>query len=90
MLYEKPWGYAAFHVAIGFVAAWVPWVGVVAVAYQFLQWWFQIRVFAWEGEIRSGNSWQHTGVKLTEMMVGFIAGVASRTTWGSGSATPVV
>lgn len=70
MIWEKPWGYTVSHVAIGFVAAWVPWVGMLAIMYQLAQYIFQIRVFAWEGEIRSGNSWQHTGLKLSEMAVG--------------------
>lgn len=82
MLYDRPWGYAAFHVAIGFVAAWIPWMGVLAVLYQLGQWSLDLRVFAWEGEIRAGNSWQHTGMKLGEMFAGYGIGTALQTYGG--------
>lgn len=43
---------------------------MLAVMYQLAQYIFQVRVFAWEGEIRSGNSWQHTALKLSEILAG--------------------
>jgi hypothetical protein len=74
MLYERPHYYAASHIFFGFVAAWVPWVGILAVAYQVLQFVFNVRVFPVEGRILPGNTWQHTGLKLAEMGLGYAVG----------------
>jgi hypothetical protein len=47
---------------------------MLALVYQLGQYAFNIRVFLAEGEIRPGNSWDHTGLKLVEMAVGYFAG----------------
>lgn len=59
----------------GFVAAWIPLVGILAVAYQVLQFAFNVRVFPVEGHILPGNTWQHTGLKLAEMALGYVVGL---------------
>ncbi len=71
MIYERPHYYAASHIFFGFVAAWIPWVGILAVAYQVLQLAFNVRVFPVEGRILPGNTWQHTGLKLFEIGLGY-------------------
>lgn len=74
MIYERPSYYAFVHVMIGFVSVWVPLIGMLSLVYQIGQYAFNIRVFLAEGEIRPGNSWDHTGLKLVEMAVGYFAG----------------
>ena len=74
MLYERPHYYALSHIFFGFAAAWFPWVGILAVAYQVLQLVFNVRVFPVEGRILPGNTWQHTALKLAEMGLGYAIG----------------
>ena len=78
MIYERPHYYAASHIFFGFVAVWFPWVGILAVAYQVLQFVFNVRVFPVEGRILPGNTWQHTGLKLSEMALGYVAALLIR------------
>jgi hypothetical protein len=73
-LYERPRGYALSHFLFGFLAVWFPLVGILALAYQLGQWWFNVRVFPVEGKILPGNSIQHTGLKLFEMGIGYTIG----------------
>ena len=77
-LYERPRYYAASHLLFGFSAVWYPLVGILAVLYQIGQFAFNVRVFPIEGRIEPGNSWEHTGLKLFEMAVGYLAGVLVR------------
>jgi hypothetical protein len=73
-LYERPRHYAVSHMLFGFLAAWFPVIGILAVVYQLGQLFFNVRVFPVEGKVLSGNSVQHTGLKLAEMLVGYIVG----------------
>ena len=73
-LYERPRYYAASHILFGFLAVWYPIVGIVAVLYQLGQFVFNVRVFPVEGRIEPGNSVEHTGLKLFEIAVGYLAG----------------
>jgi hypothetical protein len=77
-LYERPRYYAASHLLFGFIAVWYPLIGLLAVLYQIGQFTFNVRVFPVEGRIEPGNSWQHTGLKLVEMVVGYLAGILLR------------
>jgi hypothetical protein len=74
MIYERPSYYAVVHGMIGFASVWIPLIGILALVYQLGQYVFNVRVFFIEGDIRPGNSWEHTGVKLGEMTVGFCVG----------------
>ena len=73
-LYERPAHYAASHIVLGVVAVWIPLVGGFAVAYQLLQFIFNVRTFPVEGRIQKGNSVAHTGLKLAEMGIGYAIG----------------
>lgn len=64
------------HVVIGFIAAWIPIIGILGVLYQLGQYFLNIRTFPAEMKYESGNSIQHTGLKLAEMLVGYILGKA--------------
>lgn len=78
MLYDRPFYYAITHIVIGFIAAWYPLVGVIGVAYQLFQLFFNIRTFPFELRYELGNSLQHTSLKLLEMLVGYSVGVVVR------------
>lgn len=76
MLYPRPGYYMVSHVAIGFIAAWIPVIGILAVLYQLGQYALNIRTFPVEMKYENGNSLQHTGLKLAEMLGGYILGKA--------------
>jgi hypothetical protein len=76
MLYQRHSIYAVIHILLGFIAAWIPSVGVFTILYQLLQFFFNVRVFPIERTIKPGNSIQHTSLKLAEVMLGYIIGSA--------------
>lgn len=75
MTFARPPIYALTHFGLGFLAAFVPLIGVLAVAYQLTQLYFGVRFFVFEGTYRQGNSVRHTGKKLLEMALGFALGL---------------
>ena len=75
MLYERPTFYAITHILIGFIAVWYPIVGILGVGYQLMQYVLNIRTFPREFQIKKGNSWQHTSLKLAEMALGYGLGL---------------
>jgi hypothetical protein len=75
MLYEKPRIYILIHFLIGLVAVWAPILGLLALTWQLGQYAANIRIFAIEGKIESGNSAEHTGLKLIELGIGYCIGV---------------
>lgn len=76
MLYPRPGYYMVSHVAIGFIAAWIPIVGILGVLYQLGQYFLNVRTFPFEMKYENGNSIHHTGLKLAEMLIGYILGKA--------------
>ena len=74
MLYERAPYYFLIHLLIGFVAVWIPLVGGLGVAYQLTQYILDIRFFPVELQVKQGNNFAHTGVKLAEMALGYAAG----------------
>ena len=79
-LYERPPMYAVSHLLFGFLAGWYPLVGFLALMYQLGQLIYNVRIFPVEGTIRPGNSVMHTAVKLGEMGIGYILGLAVKKT----------
>lgn len=75
-VYERPPMYAVSHVLFGFLAVWYPLVGFLALMYQLGQLIYNVRIFPVEGTIRPGNSVAHTAVKVGEMGIGYIVGLA--------------
>jgi hypothetical protein len=73
-LYDRPPHYAISHILFGFAAVWFPIIGILAVAYQLLQYVFNVRTFPVEWRIEKGNSVAHTGLKLAEMALGYTFG----------------
>lgn len=74
MLYERPYYYMVSHLVIGFIAAWIPLLGFLAILYQLYQYAFNIRIFPAEGVIQKGNSIAHTSLKLAEIGAGYLCG----------------
>lgn len=74
VLFERPQIYAVTHVLLGFIGSQYPAILFLAVAYQLLQYFWNIRFFVFQGRIEKGNSLQHTGLKLFEILIGFLLG----------------
>ncbi len=75
LFYKRAPYYIFIHLLFGFIAAWIPSIGIFAVLYQVLQFIFNVRVFPVEGVIRPGNSIAHTSLKLGEMAIGYGVGL---------------
>jgi hypothetical protein len=73
--FERPPIYALSHIAFGILGAFQPIVLALVLAYQLGQYSWNVRVFPLEGRIEKGNTWQHTSVKLYEVLLGFVAGL---------------
>jgi hypothetical protein len=74
-LFERPQIYAVTHVLLGFIGSQYPAILLLAVAYQLLQYFWNIRFFVFQGRIEKGNSLQHTGLKLFEIFIGVLLGI---------------
>ena len=61
------------HILSGVVAYFYPLLILPIVAYHVLQYGMGVRFFGFQGEIRPGNSVEHTGVKLLEVFAGYLA-----------------
>jgi len=75
LFYERAPYYMFIHFLFGFIAVWVPSIGVLAVLYQILQFIFNVRTFPLELTIKPGNNITHTGLKLVEMGIGYSVGL---------------
>jgi hypothetical protein len=73
--YDRPPIYAVSHVVFGFLGAFNIYILILVLLYQFGQYAWNVRVFPLEGRIEKGNTWQHTAVKLYEVLVGFVGGL---------------
>jgi hypothetical protein len=75
MLYARHGIYAVIHVIIGFIGAVIhPVILLIALLYQVGQYAFNIRVFPLEGEMKNGNSIEHTALKVLEIFFGYGVG----------------
>ena len=75
-MWHIPILYIVIHVGIGFAAYYSNPVLVGFLVYQTLQYAFNVRVFAFEGVIRPGNSLEHTLIKLGQTAVGYLVAFA--------------
>jgi hypothetical protein len=62
---------------IGFLSAWIPMIGVLALVYQLGQLVFDVRVFPLEWKIEHGNSIEYTALKLSEIGIGYVIGLVT-------------
>jgi hypothetical protein len=70
-IWSKPPIYILIHVLTGVVGYFFPSVLVANVLYHFLQYFLDIRFFAFEWTYREENSLEHTFMKLVETMIGY-------------------
>jgi hypothetical protein len=64
--------YLVSHIIIGFIGYFYPEVLYATLGYQVLQYALGIRFFLFEGDIKTGNSIEHTTKKLAEVAVGYV------------------
>ncbi len=72
----KPPLYTASHIGFGVLSFFIPAFIPIFLIYQFVQYWFNVRFFMKEKEIREGNSIAHTGIKFAEFSLGLLIGYA--------------
>jgi len=75
LLYKRAPYYIIIHLFFGFIAAWIPLIGILALTYQITQYALDIRVFPIEFLVKPGNSLEHTSLKILEMAIGYISGL---------------
>lgn len=78
-LYDRQPIYAVTHYLTGFLAFYYPIIGILALLYQFGQYAFNVRFFLFELKFKKGNSLAHTGLKLLEMLIGYILAIIFNT-----------
>jgi hypothetical protein len=64
--------YLITHLILGFIGYFYPEVLYATIGYQFLQYALDIRFFLFEGVVKSGNTLNHTVIKLGEVGVGWL------------------
>ena len=64
--------YLVSHVILGFIGYFYPLVLYATLGYQFVQYILDIRFFLFESAIKSGNSMEHTAIKLGEVGAGYV------------------
>jgi hypothetical protein len=64
--------YLLTHIILGIVGFYYPMILYLTVGYQVSQYALNTRFFIFEGVIKSGNSLEHTAVKLGEVGFGYI------------------
>jgi hypothetical protein len=64
--------YLITHLILGFVGYFYPMVLYGTIGYQVLQYGMDARFFLFEGAIKSGNTLEHTAMKLGEVGVGYV------------------
>ena len=77
-IWYKPPIYAFIHVLSGVAGYFYPAILVTVFAYHVLQYYLDVRFFAFDREIREGNSLEHTMLKLTEVSIGYILASITR------------
>ena len=80
--------YGLLPILFGVVAYFSPAFLAIILSYQLLQYCLGVRFFAFEQEIRDGNSLEHTMLKLSEIAIGYIlAPILLILTWNTASNT---
>jgi hypothetical protein len=74
-LWYKPPIYIIIHTLSGFIGYFFPVVLFFIVLYHVLQYAFDIRLFFFDLNYKPGNSLEHTGLKLFEVLIGYLLAV---------------
>ena len=64
--------YLITHLILGFIGYFYPKVLYGTIGYQVLQYGMGVRFFLFEGAIKSGNTIEHTAMKLGEVAIGYV------------------
>jgi hypothetical protein len=64
--------YVVIHVLSGSLAYFLPAIIPFLLLYHVIQFIHNVRFFGLQGEIREGNSFEHTLVKLLEILAGYL------------------
>jgi heme O synthase-like polyprenyltransferase len=71
-LWHKPFIYILSHIIIGYIAFFYTELLVAILGYQVLQLLLNVRFFIFSWKIESGNSIEHTVIKLLEYSLGYL------------------
>ena len=71
-MYSRHPIYLVSHLIFGFLSYYYTVLVYYIVVYQFIQYIFNVRFFIFEMKIKSGNSLEHTLIKLSEYVAGYL------------------
>lgn len=71
-IWHKPFIYILSHIIIGYISFFHTKLLVAIIGYQVLQLVLDVRFFIFSWKIESGNSIEHTLVKLLEYAIGYL------------------
>jgi hypothetical protein len=71
MVFQRHPVYLITHLLFGFIGYFYPQVLYVTIGYQVFQYMFNVRFFVFEMKLKTGNSLEHTAIKLGEVAMGY-------------------
>ena len=71
-IWHKPAVYVVIHILTGVIAYYYPTFLFFILGYHLLQYSLDVRVFIFQWKIEKGNSFEHTVVKLLEVLFGYL------------------
>ncbi len=74
--WHKPPLYTASHIGFGVLSFFMPVLIPIFIVYQLIQYFYNVRFFIRERQIRDKNSIAHTSVKFAEFILGLLIGYA--------------
>lgn len=75
-VWYKPPVYVVIHILSGVIGYFFPVVLLIMVLYHFLQYFLEVRFFIFDLNYKTGNSIEHTCVKLFEVLIGYLLAFA--------------
>jgi hypothetical protein len=72
MVFKRPPIYFVTHLILGIIGYYYPAVLYSTIGYQAFQYMFNFRFFLFQGEIKPGNTIEHTAIKLGEVGLGYL------------------
>jgi hypothetical protein len=75
MIFKRHPIYLVTHIILGFVGYYYPLVLYSTLGYQAFQYFMNFRFFLFQLEIKSGNSFGHTALKIAEIIAGYFIAV---------------
>jgi hypothetical protein len=72
MIFHRSPIYFVTHIILGFLGYFYPTILYATIGYQFAQYACNTRFFLFEMKFKSGNSLEHTALKLAEIGIGYV------------------